>query len=346
MRNRFFSQCVPTSGFVVALLVLLLPACRNGQSDQTVPGSSDTTSVEVRLKQINDSIAASPDIPGLYRRRAELQDRRKLYPAAVADMKVAVRLDSMDAGNWLYLADLSFRALMVADAIQSFRRCLSLDPDYTDANLKFAELNLYLKAYPDAITYANAALRKDERLAKPYFIKGFVYKEMKDTAKAISSFQTVVELDPDNYDAYIQLGNIFSKRGNPIALQYFGNALRIRPRSTEAFYNRGLFLQDAGKLEPAIADYSAILKLDPAYSDAYFNLGYIELVLRNNPKSSIPYFTDAIRTNENYVEAYYNRGMAFKLTGNKEAAAKDFMHALSLFPGYKLAQERLKDMGR
>ena len=121
----------------------------------------------------------------------------------------------------------------------------------------------------DALKYANEALRKDDRLAKAYFIKGFVYKETKDTANAISSFQTVVELDPDNYDAYILLGNIFSKRGNPIALQYFGDALRIRPSSTEAFYNRGLFLQDAGKLDAAVADYTTLLKLDPGYSDAH-----------------------------------------------------------------------------
>ncbi len=331
---------------IALLAVLLCTACsQSPQNNGTNATSGDTTRLEYQLKIINDKINADPKNAVLFAERAKINAARDVFPASIADYEQAIRLDSMNQSYYLMLADVAFRSLQVRKSVEAFKKCLSIDPSNREANLKFAELNLYLKAYPDAIKYANEALKSDERQVKPYFIKGFVYKEMKDTARAISSFQTVVELDPEYYDAYIQLGNIFSQRGNPLALQYFANALRVRPTSTEALYNRGLFFQNNGKLEAAISDYQTILSIDPNYSDAHYNLGYIELVLRNQPTPAIGHFSAAIRCNPDYVEAYYNRGMAFNQMGNREAAKRDFLKTLSIYPAYKLAQERLKEMG-
>jgi tetratricopeptide (TPR) repeat protein len=323
----------------------MLFSCQPKREENAAAANADSANADLRMKAVNDRIKADPGNARLYRERADLFDRRGVLSAAVSDMQKAIQLDSVNPALYLALADYAFRGLQIQVSVDAFKKCLTLDPSNKEACLKFAELNLYLKAYPDALKYANDVLKLDDRMPKPYFIKGFVYKEMKDTARAISSFQTVVELDPEQYDAYIQLGNIFSKRGNPLALQYYGNALRLRPRSTEALYNRGLFLQDAGKWEQAEADYGVLLKLDPAYADAHFNLGYIDLVLRGDAEASIPHFTDAVRCSPDYVEAYYNRGMAFKIKGDRESAKKDFLKALSIYPAYKLAQQRLKEMG-
>lgn len=324
---------------------LVFSSCNSSSTGPETPGDIDTSRLEYKLKVINDKIIADPENATLYMQRALINNARGVMPAAINDMKQAVSLDSTKQDYYLLLGDFAFRGLQVKESVEAFRKCIALDPTNKEANLKFAELNLYLKAYPDALKYANDALKLDERQAKPYFIKGFVYKEMKDTARAISSFQTVVEIDPEHYESYLELGRIFAERGNPIAVQYYDNALRVRPGSTEALYNRGLFLQESGRLEQAEQDYTTLLKIDKQYADAYFNLGYIALIYRNEAEKSIGLFTDAIRINPDYVEAYYNRGMAFKLTGNPEAAKKDFFKALSIYPAYQLAQDRLKEMG-
>lgn len=329
----------------LALAFAFVACTSSPKEEEAAADATDTTRLEYRLKLMNDRIDADPDDPKLYASRALINNARGVLPAAIRDIQKAIELDSTQQDYYLLLGDFAFRALQVKESVEAFRKCLALNSTNREANLKFAELNLYLKAYPDALKYANDALALDDRQAKPYFIKGFVYQETKDTARAISSFQTVVELDPGYYDAYIQLGNIFSKRNNPLAAQYYTNALRVRPSSTEALYNRGLFLQNVGKLDLAEKDYQAILNMNPNYPDASFNLGYIQLVLRNDPKSAIPYFTDAIRSNPDYAEAFYNRGMAYRLTGDNESARKDFLKALSIFPSYSMAQERLKEMG-
>jgi tetratricopeptide (TPR) repeat protein len=330
--------------YVLPAFILLI-SCSSPNNNAESSSTTDTTRLEYKLKVINDKLIKDPENPALYAERALINNARGVLPAAINDMKQAVSLDSTNQDYYLLLGDFAFRGLQVKESVDAFRKCIAINPSNKEANLKFAELNLYLKAYPDALKYANDALKLDERQAKPYFIKGFVYKEMKDTARAISSFQTVVEIDPEHYEAYLELGRIFAERGNPLAVQYYDNALRVRPTSTEALYNRGLFLQQAGRLDQAEQDYQTILKIDKQYADAYFNLGYISLIYRNESEKSIGFFTDAIRLNQDYVEAYYNRGMAFKQTGNNEAAKKDFMKCLSIYPAYKLAQDRLKEMG-
>ena len=84
-----------------------------------------------------------------------------------------------------------------------------------------------------------------------------------------------------------------------------------------------------------------ILKLDPNYADAYYNLGYIALVFKKDYDTAISRFTEAIRANKDYVEAYYNRGLAHEFKGQTREALEDYHNALGIFPEYKPAKERL-----
>ncbi len=293
---------------------------------------------------LNDQIVKEPGNAELYFKRSKEFLNRKNLRQAFTDIEKAVSLDSMKFEYYMLHADISFQGLQIAKAVKSFESAVALNPENIDAHLKFSELLLYLKAYPRSLKEANEALRIDKNIAKAYFIKGFAYKETGDTSKAISSFQTAVEINPDYYDAYIQLGNIEAAGRHPVALQYYNNALRLMPNSTEALYNRALLLQNMGDLDNAITNYEGILKIDPSYSDAYFNLGYIQMIYKSDYKSAIKYFTDAIRVNSQYTEAFYNRGLCYEAIGDKQSAIKDFNAALGILPTYKPAKEKLKKM--
>ena len=163
-----------------------------------------------------------------------------------------------------------------------------------------AELYFYVRGYQKSLLYSNEALKLDKNLVRAYYLRGFAYKEMGDTAKAVSSFNTVIDLQND-YDAYIQLGNIYAVRNNPLAEQYYNNALKVQPASTEALYNRGLYFQNKGEVGKAVADYNTILKIDPAYSDAYFNLGYINSVMSANYKEEKKFNSKTNRTKDKKI---------------------------------------------
>ena len=327
--------------YIFFISILLIFGCKQKDSNKSNETTDSTGRKKVELTYLNEQIIAHPDQADLYFKRAEIFTQKNDQRQALNDVEKAISLDSGKTVYYALLADLSFKTLQIQKSVKSFEKIRELDPKNIEANLKLAEIYLYIKGYPKCLYYADEALKIDKNKAKAYFLKGFAFKENGDTSHALSSFQTVVEIEPENYDAYIQLGNIQAARKNKIALQYYNNALRLSPKSTEALYNRGLMYQNMGDLEKATEDYHTILTIDPAYSDAHYNLGYIALVFSKDYPAAITHFTEAIRANNQYAEAFYNRGLAYEFSGDKTTAEKDYREALKIIPTFKLALKKL-----
>src|SRR5947207_7795453 len=117
-----------------------------------------------------------------------------------------------------------------------------------------------------------------------------MFKETGDTTHAVSSFQTATEQNPEYYDAFIQLGNLFSLKKNNLALQYYDKALELKRNSPEALYGKAMFFQENEETDTAEVLYLKILESAPDYKDALFNLGYINLIYKNDLGKAIEYF--------------------------------------------------------
>jgi tetratricopeptide (TPR) repeat protein len=224
-------------------------------------------------------------------------------------------------------------------------KCIKLDDKNVDAMLKLAELYFYVNKNDKSFEYINMALKINKYNAKAYFLKGMNYKEIKDTTKAISSMQTAVEQDQTYYNAYIQLGILNAAQRNPLAVQYYKNALRIQPNSTEAWYNLGKFYQDVEDWKQATDAYNTLLKIDPKYKNARYNLAVINLVGTKDYNKALEYFTEAIKADPTYIEAYYGRGVCYQTMKDKKNAAIDFQACLSIDPKFEKADIALKQLG-
>ena len=336
MERRILSGII----FIAALSVFY--SCKQKQQEEKKPVARAFSTIEPEVDRLSKEIKANPKNADALFRRAKVYVDQKKFKLAFADINQAVALDSLKTDYLLLQADVLFANMMIPQAVETFQKSIALNPKNTEAYLKLAELQLYIKKYKESIQYANEALKINKHIGKAYFIKGFVFKETGDTIKAISSFQTCVEQEPDNYDAYMQLGILYGAKKNKLAAQYYANALRLNPKSIEALYDRGLFYQDNQEFNKAIEDYTAILKIDPNNKDAHYNLGYIHLVYLKVYEQAIKHFTDAIRCDPYFVQAYYNRGLCYENLGNIAAAAEDYKQAIKIYPTYKLAFDGLK----
>ncbi|MBL8918049.1 MAG: tetratricopeptide repeat protein [Myxococcaceae bacterium] len=59
------------------------------------------------------------------------------------------------------------------------------------------------------------------------------------------------------------------------AIEQFSTALAVKPDAATTLFFRGQALAMSGKLETAIQDFNAVLRLQPAAADAYREIGYI-----------------------------------------------------------------------
>jgi tetratricopeptide (TPR) repeat protein len=323
---------------------ILITSCENIKVDSQEAIIVDT--VDSTLISFNDKIKKNPNDPELYLSRAKyLLTERNDPEAALADMKRVFLFDSTKADYHFVISDVYFALNKFSKVKESLNMCVDLDPYHVDGRMKLAEMELYLKNYKEVLNNLDFLLKKDMFNAKAYFIKGMAFKETGDTAKAISSFQTTVEQDPDYYHAYMQLGLLHYEKRNKLALDYFTNALKIQPKSIEALYGGAMFCQDNGMYEKAKEAYFNILDIDPAYKNAHYNLGYIHSEYLNDFKSAVMHFSNAVQFAPDYYEAWYMRGYAYERMKEFSKAQSDYRKSLEINPDYTLAAKGLSRVG-
>ncbi len=179
-------------------------------------------------------------------------------------------------------------------------------------------------------------------------------------------FRRAIQVDPNNYLAYNNLGHYLSGKGraaeamanytkaleiNPLydealnnvgyalagqrrfqeAIDYYERALRIRPNQVEVHNNLGNALSELGKLNEAIEQYHIALGLNSEHADAHNNLG-IALAMQGKLDEAIPHFRDAIRFKPAYANAHSNLGNALAVQHKLDEATKEYEIALKLNP--------------
>jgi len=326
----------------ILLLALICTAvyftsCGNGSSTDNT-SNADSTSIDSVLIALNKKIADEPGNFANYLARAQYYGKTERYELAMKDIARAIETDSTQSIIYLYRGEIHWAKEDVNKAYEDYKKCLSFEATNADCLLKKAAIDIVLNNYSTALQHINDALRQGDQ-AYAYYLKGRLFKQQGDTANAISSYQTAVEVDATYYDAYIEVGLLFAQQKNDLAKDYYNSAIEIRPSSIEAWYNKAMFFQETGQKEnkryqEALQCYDKILSIDSTFATAHFNKGFVYLEHLKDLKLAEKSFTDAVLTNPSYFMAYYNRGLVFERMGKKDEAERDFRKALSIKPDY------------
>lgn len=336
------TMCLLARPLPAVLLLLACGACQGpaGPAEGMGPVEASDPFLTA-LDSINELIVKAPGEAALYEGRARLYQTVDSLGPAQRDLERAIKLDSTRVHYRLQLGDLYYRTVQVDKAFAQFEKAAALDPSNTSAILKQAEIQLVLRNYAKSMTLVNEALRKDQHAAHGYFLKGWIYMETGDTTLALSSFRTAVEQDAEDYPAYILLGKISAARHDPLAEQYYATAISLRPRSVEAWYNKGMYYQENGQDSAALACYRQIMEIDPKNALAWYNSGYVRLEHLGDPAGANRDFGEAVRLEPGYVDAWYNRGLALERIHELDSAAASYSMVLTIRPDHDQAAKGL-----
>ncbi len=326
---------------IFLLNILLIASCANNNNQQAAAGSIDSIAIKAGAQELSNEILNNPGKAELYYERGTKYYNAKIMDRAVLDFTDACTLDSLNPLYFFMAARTNYALNKTILAAKNYEKAIALKPDFVDAQIKLADLYYITKEHQKSINLANSILANDKNNGYAYHLRAINLKDLGDTARAISNFQKAIELDNNDYDSHMILATILLAQGDRAALEYINAALRIRPNAPDAFFARATFWQQRKEYKMALIDYKKVIKYNPDYFQCYYNVGYINFET-NFLKEAIANFDICVRMANDYLPAYYMRGLCYEGLDDYENARLNYELVLKYNPDYELAQLGMK----
>jgi Flp pilus assembly protein TadD len=172
--------------------------------------------------------------------------------------------------------------------------------------------------------------------------RGSAYSSIGDYDHAIQDFNRSITLNPSYGQAYLDRGIAYSNKGDfDSAIQDFSQTIRLTPSNAIAYGNRGVAYSSKGDYDHAIEDFNLAKNIDSSYALVFYcNLG-VAYCHKGDFDRAIEVFNQVISRNQNSMELYYNRGLAYHGKGDDVHALDDIKMACTM--GFDLACKALSE---
>ena len=264
------------------------------------------------------------------------------------------------AESYNYLGTLYYRQGDVDKAIQAFENALKRSPHHKTAKQNLNQLfrqkafnALKRRAFDEATTYFEKAIRLDPENATTYRIMGDGYALASEFSRAITYYQKALDIAPDDAEArknlvlsYSNHGVVLRNRGEwDAAIRAYRDALALQPtyqlaktNLIDVLWQKANARRQAGRSAEAIATYLELQKLHPNDTDIASLLGELYLKVRDYPAavSAFQQVYTAQPTNDqaqrNLIAAYQQYAGALRNQRDYSAALVQLQKAVDLFP--------------
>ncbi|MDR0789519.1 MAG: tetratricopeptide repeat protein [Bacteroidales bacterium] len=322
---------------IILLSTAMMVAC-SGKTEQRDINTDD------KIALLDAKIRKNPKDSELYFARSKAFFEIQKHKEALLDVKKAINLNDKDVDYYILEADILFANGETTLAFSALQDAIKADSKSSEAYLKSAELSLYLRDYEKVNFNVNQVLLIDKLNPKAYFLKGWTLKEQGDTLKAVEAYKKAIELKPDYGDVFEELGLLYAKKGDGLAVEYLNSAININPKNTTAMYALGLFYQTNENYQKALDIYKQVLDINPNETKTLNSVGAINMYEKKDYAVALDCFTKAIATDSNYVLAWLNRGDTYERMGEVQKAKEDYRKVLTLDPTQEFAKSHLEKL--
>jgi len=188
----------------------------------------------------------------------------------------------------------------------------------------------------------------------------------KDFSEAIKLYEKILNQEPENFDANLNLGSIYAQTKNfsmaselwskaikinpnipdvhnnlamveitlknyDKAIEYAQNAITLNPKFFLAFNNLGIAQKERGDYEDAKSSFQKSISINPKGFLAYYNLGIINYEL-NDAVNSEKSYIESIKFNPKYISSYINLLNLYEKLNKIEKLEELLNQAKKIFP--------------
>jgi len=184
------------------------------------------------------------------------------FDEALMYSKSALQVNPSFAMTYFVRGSSNFRLQNLKLALRDIEQALKLDPSLETAS--------HLKSL--ITSQINASQKPVHPETFQRLTKALDLQNSGQLSQAKLAFQSVLEIDPDNFASYYSLGVMESQHGDQeMALAHFTKATEVDPDNNLGHFALGTFLQGMGLQDAALASFDRAIELDPTHIPSYSN---------------------------------------------------------------------------
>lgn len=147
--------------------------------------------------------------------------------------------------------------------------------------LNKAKAEFIIGNYTNTIKLCNKSLKKNPLLKETNFYLGLSYFNIKDSANSLRCFKNEIKNNKEDYRPFMYVAKLTSTNYQS-AIANIESAIALQPNNFLVYLEKGNINYYYKKFEGAITNYKKVISLRPNLDDAYYQLGFCSLNLKDS----------------------------------------------------------------
>ncbi len=276
-------------------------------------------------------IAIAPSAPDGYVMRAMAEMNRERFSEAQQDLTKAMGVAPGIAAPYIQMGNLHLLEKHSMEAIKFYQQALDKEPASTDALQGIMNIYLGQKQPDQAIAAARIQIAKSPGISGFYDLLGTAMFQKKDLSGAEGAFRKAIEIDKNNSDALLKLGQVQAAQGSVSqALATYQQSIKDHPREISFYILAGEMYESQHDVANAKSMYQKALEIQPDNPLAANNLAYVMLEQGGNVDIALAKAQTARRGMPESSNAADTLGWAYFQKGVYQSAISLFQESLRL----------------
>ena len=230
-------------------------------------------------------------------------------------------------------------------ALAYYRRALKIDPNRTQSYILLGKLLSQQGNWQGAQAYYQKAATIEPKSPELCCYRGEALINLQRSAEAEQLLRQAIELDPQYFKAYYQLGNLLSQQQQwQSAVEAYETAIALSHNSScgGAYYGLGQAYLELQQWQPAASAFKHAVESNPASAWAHYGLGSALCELQQWQSAGTA-LEKSLELNPNFDWGYHKLGNAKYEVGDWDGAVNAYRRALEITPGLPKTETKLND---
>lgn len=191
-----------------------------------------------------------------------------IFDKALKAFLTASIYDPSDAEGLMRAGILYLDSQKYADAINQFKRAISVNPLYPRLNYLIGRAYYNSGEFELALQAVMSERKINPNIADSYILAAEIYSASRQFQKCAAEYQQAIKLRPQGADLYVRIAKCYRQNGSPeIAESMLAIAAGQESGLPEIYREQGAVFEAKGDLRAAVESYNKYLTLSPNAPD-------------------------------------------------------------------------------